>query len=148
MILSTVSPKFQSKYLLVPPDRRNHRAQMPEGMCIEHTPPGREIEQLQATGQNDPCDNQTRPGRPQATNLTVSGDGEPAPEDIVHEADGDIGGHVVGVIEVDEGQIAHMQEVQRSTDESPQPQNRAADVVTAAGTPRSIHAEDTYRRVE
>jgi len=98
---------------------------MPKTVCINSTPPRREIEQFQTHGKDNPCDDQTRPCRPHALRLLVSADTEPTPDQVLNNADRDISSHIVGVVEAPEGQIAHMCRVKNSTEQNPSAQHRA-----------------------
>lgn len=99
----------------VPPKRREHCHQMPQAMRIDRTPPRREIKQLQAHGKDNPCDNHTRPSRPRSLRLLVSADTEPAPDDVLNNANDYVRGHVISIVETPEGEIRDMGQVKRDT---------------------------------
>jgi len=89
-------------YSLIPPDRRSNRAQMPQCVGIDHSPPRREVEQLQTHRQNNPRNDQTRPRCPQTSDLPVSHNTESSPQDILHNADRHVRCHIVGIVEAHE----------------------------------------------
>ena len=86
---------------------------MPQTVRIQHTGPGRKIEQLKAHRQNDPRDDQTRPSGPCPLQLPVSRDTEPAPEQVLYYADDDVGGHVICVVEPPEGQVGDVSQIEK-----------------------------------
>lgn len=59
---------------------------------------GREVKELEAHGQHDPGDGVAGPGGPAAARVVVLVPGIPGPQDVLDEAAGDIGGHVVRVV--------------------------------------------------
>jgi hypothetical protein len=116
-------------------------------MSVDHSPPRREVKQLQAHRQNDPSNDQTRPRCPQTSNLPVSHDTEPSPQDILYNADRHIRRHVVRIIEAHERQVRDVRNVHRRAKQSPDPQNCGR---FAASSERiiAVQTEDPNRREE
>ena len=109
-----------SRHSLVPPDGRPNCSQMPQRMCVQHAPPRREVEEFQTHSQNDPGHNQTWPSGPDPAHFPKARDREPCPEYVLDHADRDVGGHVVGVVESDEGQVADVRQIEGHADCSPE----------------------------
>jgi len=111
-------------------------------MCIEHTPPRREIEQLQAHRQYDPCDDQTGPSSPQTANLPISHDTESRPQDVLNDSYSHVRGHIVGVVEAYERQVRYVRNVHRCTQQCPDSKERRR--LTASGKRvMPVESEDT-----
>ena len=110
-------------------------------MGIEHTPPRREIEQLETHCQYDPCNNQTGPSSPQTANLPVSHDTESCPHDVLNDAYSHICSHVVGVVEAHKRQIRYVRNVHRCTQQRPDSKQRRRLAATGERVV-SIESED------
>jgi hypothetical protein len=93
-------------------------------MSIDHSPPRREVEQLQTHRQNNPRNDQTRPRSPQTSDLPVSHDTEPSPQNILHNPDRHVCRHVVRIIEAHKRQVRDVRNVHGRAEQSPNPQNR------------------------
>ena len=98
-------------HVLIPPDGWSNGAQMPEAVRIDHTPDGRKIEELQAHGQDDPGDDETGPDGPGLAQLLITAEAEPRPQQVLHDANGNIGSHIIGIIPPPYGQVQHVSEV-------------------------------------
>lgn len=97
---------------------------MPQGMSIDHSPPRREVEQLQTHRQNDPSNDQTRPRSPQTSNLPVSHDTKSSPQNILHNPDRHVRRHIVCIVEAHKRQVRDVRNVHGRAEQSPNPQNR------------------------
>lgn len=115
---------------------------MPQSVGIEHTPPRREVEQLETHCQNDPCNNQTGPSSPQTANLSVSHDTEPCPHDVLHNSHSHVCGHIVGVVEAHKRQVRYVRNVHRCTQQRPEAKQRRR-LATAGERVVLIESEDT-----
>lgn len=109
-------------------------------MRIDHPVPRRKIKQLQAHGQYDPSHNQSRPSRPCPLDLLELPYRECSPHDVLNDSDGDVGGHVVGVVPAPERQITDMHGVESQAKHRPDTQNRAS------ASAFTVEAENTYWR--
>jgi hypothetical protein len=120
---------------------------MPQSVGVDHSPPRREVEQLKTHCQNNPRNDQTRPRCPQASNLPVSHDTEPGPQDILHNTDRHVRCHVVRVVEMHERQVRDVRNVHGRAEQGPDPQDRGR---LAASSERiiPIETEDTDGREE
>lgn len=114
---------------------------MPQAVGVDAPQPRREVEQLHAHGKHDPRDGKAGPGGPYAPGLAVAVDAEPAPEGVLEDAGGDVGGHVVGVVPADDLEVPHVHEVQQDAQEGP----GAEDGAAARGG--AVEAEDADRGV-
>jgi hypothetical protein len=120
---------------------------MPQSVGVDHSPPRREVEQLETHCEDNPRNNQTRPRCPQASNLPVSHDTEPGPQDVLYDTDRDVRCHVVRVVEVHKRQVRDVRNVHGRAEQSPDPQNRGR---LAASSERivAIEPEDADGREE
>lgn len=126
---------------------------MPQTVRINATKPRREIKQLHAHGKHDPRHHQTRPRRPQPSRLAKRINAEPAPQDILHDARGDVGGHVVRVVPPHALEVADVAAVQQHAQHRPRAQQRlpprAGPVEPEDADGRVVHAvEDVGARGE
>jgi hypothetical protein len=117
-------PQHSRGYSLIPPNCWSDSTQMPQSMGIEHTPPRREIEQLQTHRQYDPCNNQTGPSGPQTANLPVSHDTESCPQDVLNYTYSHVRSHVVSVVEAHKRQVRYVCNVHRCTQQRPDSKQR------------------------
>lgn len=83
---------------LIPQDSRRDRPQMPQAMRVHRPPQRREIEHLEAHGHHDPGDRQARPHGPRALAAHVLVVAVPAPQQVLHDADGHVRRHVIAVV--------------------------------------------------
>lgn len=120
---------------------------MPKRVSVEHSPPRREIKQLQTHRQNDPRDNQTGPRCPQTANFAVSLNTEPRPQNVLNNPNHHVRRHVVRVVKVHERKIRDVQQIQRHAQQSINPHQRRR-----LPTPRErvvfVQAENADGRVE
>ena len=127
--------------LLVEEHRGSHRAQMPQAMGIQAAQPRREVQQLQAHGEDDPGHGQARPHGPGPARRPVLVPAEPAPHDVLDDAHHDVRCHVVRVVPGVALQVDDMPQVEAHAEERPGTQHRRR--LRAA----QIQAEDPNRRV-
>lgn len=105
--------------ILVPPYRWTHCPQVPKAVRINHPPPRREIQQLKAHGNDDPGNNQARPGCPSPLQPLVPVEAEPTPEQILYYTHDDVRRHVVGVVPAPETQVQDVHGVERHAEKRP-----------------------------
>ncbi len=108
--------------LLVPQHGWQNRTQMPQAVRIHHTHPRREIQQLETHSQDNPGHAQTGPDRPRPPNPLILHVTEAAPEQVRHDANSDIGSHIVRVVPRPERQVHDMHHIQRNAKPRPKPQ--------------------------
>lgn len=128
-------------HVLIPPNRRAHRSKVPQTMGVDHSFPGRKIQQLEAHSNDEPCDNQTRPHRPGPLQPPVSRDAEPAPQQVLHYPNDHVRRHVVRVIPAPQAQVRNVHRVQQHAQQRP----RAQHALRARRRP--VEAEYADRRV-
>lgn len=114
----------------VPPSGGDYSAQVPKAVGINHSMPWGKVEHFQAHGQDDPCDDHTRPSRPGLEMLLVSDDTEARPHHILDNTNCNVRCHIVRVIPRPEGEIGNMQRIEQDTDCCPQ--------TTQGGTVRGV----------
>ena len=96
---------------------------MPQAVCINHTPDGGEVEQLQTHGQDDPSHDKPGPDSPCLVQLSISRYAKPRPEYVLDDTHNYIGCHVVRVVPAPAGQIHHVRDIQANTEHAPHPEN-------------------------
>lgn len=96
-------------------------------MRINGSPERGEIEQFQAHGQYDPCNNQARPGRPRLLESLVAAHAECTPHDVLYHSSCNIGSHVVRIIPAPHAQIRDVRHVQHDARQGPEAEQRLLD---------------------
>ncbi len=108
----TIQPgSQQEQHLLVPPNRRAHRSQVPKTVCIKQPSDGGKVEQLQAHRQDYPSNDHSRPGSPRRFQLLISLHAKPAPQNVLHHSDSHIGRHVVRVVPSPQSQVGDVRHI-------------------------------------
>ena len=126
-------------HVLIPPDGRSNSSQVPEAVGVDHTPDRRKVKQLQAHGQDNPGDNETRPDGPGLAHLLVAAEAEPRPQQVLHNANGNIGSHIIAIVPPPYGQVHHVGDVHCRADHGPDPESGLLG--------RSVQAEDADWRI-
>ena len=101
-----------------------------------------EIQQFQAHGQDNPCNNQARPGRPRLLECLVAAHTECTPHYVLHHSGGNIGSHVVPVVPTPQAQIRNVRDVQHDARQGPEPEQRLLN-----GGPLLLKTENADRGI-
>ena len=110
-------------------------------MRIKAPPQRWEVEQFQASRRHDPRHNDDGHQRPRAARLTVVLHAEPVPEEVVRDADHDVGLHVVRVVPAHALEVANVTGIQDDAERRPRAQPPAR---LAVG---SVEPEDAHSGV-
>ena len=127
--------------LLVHEHGRPNRHKMPQAVSVDAAQPRRKVKELHAHSHHDPWDHGNGHDGPQALGFLVASDAEPGPQDVLRDADDNIGSHVVCVIPPHALEVRHVEQVQHQTHRSPRPE-RASPLGR-----RAVEAEDANGRV-
>lgn len=112
---------------------------MPQTVRIHALPQDRrKVKQLQAHGEYDPGDGEARPGGPAALGVVVLVPRVPAPQEVLDEAAGDIGRHIVGIVPAPTLEIQDVARVHGQTEQRPGAQERAP-ARRGAVEPKVVH---------
>ncbi|RBQ83266.1 hypothetical protein VDGD_20963 [Verticillium dahliae] len=111
---------------------------MPQAVGVEGAPDGGKVEELEAHDGDDAGDDEAGPDGPGALRLAVLAVAVPDPEGVLDHADGDVGGHVVGVVPGDALEVGDVGGVEEGAEQGPGAQDAAA-----AGR-GAVEAEDAH----
>lgn len=126
---------------------------MPQAVGVNGAPQRREVEQLEAHGHHDPGDGEAGDHGPGALGLAVLVEAEPRPHDVLHDAAGHVGRHVVAVVPAPQLQVRDVRRVHGQAEQRPGAQDGAGAGLRAVEPPQPhrgvVHAvEDVGARGE